>query len=217
MGNRERIWSSVMPLLLSAAACGGRVEIARASVLLDAGSGTAGGASASGGAAPVVMPDPSGGAGASSSSGGRAVIDAGMAASDAGAVIVGPRPTCGSSDADTSDSCQSLAQLRFENPRFNWKSGGGAEVVVTITNLGPSVVPYPCFGLTVDRPTTNLTSSLEANVFALTAGQSGPYTFPLQFAGPVPPGTVLHFTVWVDSLNVGCTDVGEFAFAVVTR
>lgn len=143
--------------------------------------------------------------------------DAGSAPdSDAGAVIVGPRPTCGSSDPDTSNSCQSLAQLRFENPRFDWTSGGGAEVVVTITNVGPNVVPYPCFGITVDRPTTNLSSALEAKVFALTAEHAEPYTFPLQFAGPVPPGTVLHFTVWVDSLNVGCTDVGEFAFAVVT-
>lgn len=218
MAKREWVTFNLilLSLRLSAGGCGGRAVSMRESVPLDAGSAAAGGVNARGGADSVALGGTSARAGASSIDAGMSASDAGMSASDAGAVIVGPRPSCGSSDPDTSNSCQSLAQLKFENPRFDWNDAGGAEVVITITNDGPSAVPYPCFGLTVDRPTTNLASRLESNVFALTAGQSGPYNFPLQFAGPVPPGTVLHFTVWVDSLNVGCADVGQFAFAVVT-
>jgi hypothetical protein len=142
-------------------------------------------------------------------------VDAGPV--DVGPVDVGPRPTCGGSGADTDNSCRALQALEFSSPQFGWADGGVGNVVVTITNAGSGVVPYPCFGLTVDQPTANLPTELEPMVYVLKAGQSGTYSFPVEFAGPVPPGTVLHFTVWVDSLNVGCTGVGEFPFVVTTN
>ena len=115
--------------------------------------------------------------GASSSSAGSAPVDAGVPMDpDAGSIVVGPRPTCGGSGADTDNSCASLQALEFENPEFTWEFGGLGQVVVTITNTGSGIVPYPCFGLTVDQPTTNLPTTLEPDVYVLKAGQSGPYT-----------------------------------------
>lgn len=229
---RERVWLNLMPLaaLLSAPGCGGRADSARASA--DAAQGVGGvastatsgaSASGSGGSEQITTPPGAGNAGADSSSAaggpssaGSAPIDAGvLMAPDAGPIVVGPRPTCGGSGADTDNSCASLEALKFENPEFTWEYGGLGEVVVTITNTGSGIVPYPCFGITVDQPTTNLPTMLEPDVYVLKAGESGPYTFPVQFAEPVPHGTVLHFTVWVDSLNVGCADVGEFSFTAI--
>lgn len=142
MGHREPVFFSLILVLLSAGACGGRAETTRASVLSMSGARSTG---------------------------------------------AWPRAAAQSKSPSLAAAARELR-----------------------------VVLYPCFGLTVDRPTTNLSSSLDANLFALTAGESGPYTFPLQFAEPVPRGTVSYFTVWVDSLNVGCSDVGELAFTVVT-
>jgi hypothetical protein len=101
---------------------------------------------------------------------------------------------------------------QFSSPQFQWTHGNDGEVTVMImAGLG---VPYPCFGLTVDQPTTNPSTALEPSVYWIAPGQSAPHRFPVQFTGTVPPGTVLHFTVWVDSLNVDCPDSGVFAFAV---
>ena len=221
VGNRKRVLLSLMQLtvLLSLGGCGGRAEDALGATQAAGGAASiaASGASASGvsGAALPTGGAPGSVAGASSSSAGTAPVDAGvLTAPDAGSLVVGARPTCGGPGVDTDNSCLALAQLEFENPSVKWADGGVGVVVVTITNAGASVVPYPCFGLTVDQPTTSLPTTLEPDLYALQAGESGPHTFPVQFAGPVPPGTVLHFTIWVDSLNVTCAGVGEFSFTV---
>lgn len=133
---------------------------------------------------------------------------------------VGSRPACGGS-GDGAD-CASLQALEFSNPRFAARDGGSAaiaagdtlDVIVTITNAGSGIVPYPCVGLTSDQAIA-ASASLEPDVFVWSAGQTVDESVPVQFSDAIPPGTLVHFTLWVDVLNAGCLQGGYFTFGLV--
>ena len=223
-GNGARLLRNamVLTLLLASWGCGGRTE-SMGDRAAQAGAG--GSAGTRGTMSPATAGAPNGSAGARDA-GVAAVVEAGaptVGPADAGAVVAdagqppaGPRPTCGGFAApDTSHLCSGLLGLEFSRLTFAWLSASSAKVTVQIANAGQSFVSYPCFGITSDRPLRNTPVTLEPAVYVLLAGESHVYDFPVDFESPPPAGTVIHFTVWVDSQGLDCTEGGEFSFTEI--
>lgn len=95
----------------------------------------------------------------------------------------------------------------------SWSPGEQATAKVTVTNEGSDIfAAYPGITMTTDNPGVTSAMPSQNDLFGLAAGDSAEMSVEFVAAATVPPGTTVHITATVNSLNQTCSGAQSITF-----
>jgi hypothetical protein len=124
------------------------------------------------------------------------------------------RPVCGGSiTPGQAQACRGIDKLTLSNPQVRDVEGGpvargrSGTIEVLLANPTSQGFGYPCVGFAADNAGVSFGSDNPSwFLYAIVAGASATFGTSVNFSSSIPPGTVVHFTAWIDVLHAGCTN-----------